>query len=135
MSSQVQVGSILVKNQAANVEGLAIESEPYIKNWSLISFLNGRDLDRRVRATNWSFFFLAETKKERFIGERSESGMSKALTRILAKGDEQGFNCLEVTEILDKRFLGIRYTTIVAHCRHLQARGRLDGMRQRRTKR
>src|SRR5437764_10224145 len=131
MNAQIQVGSILVENRAAKVDALAIESEPYVKNWSLLSFLNGRDLDRRVRATNWSFFFLAEAKRGRFFGDRSGTGMFKALTRILAKGRAQSFNCLEVTEILDKHLLGIRYTTIVAHCRHLQPRWRLDDVQQR----
>jgi hypothetical protein len=59
--------------------------------------------------------------------------MFKALTRMLAKSREQCFNCLEVTEILDKRLLGMHYTTIVAHCRHLQPRWRLDDIRQRQT--
>jgi hypothetical protein len=133
MRSQIQVGSILIEDRAAKVEALGIESEPYVKNWSLLSFLNGRDLDRRVRATNWSFFFLAEAKRGRFFGDRSGSGMFKALTRILAKGRAQSFNCLEVTEILDKHFLGIHYTTIVAHCRHLQPRWRLDDLQLRQT--
>ncbi len=126
MSAQIQVGSMLMESGAANVGDLAIESEPYAKGWSVLSFLNGRDLDRRVRGTKWSFFFLAEAQRERFFGERSGSGMIKALTRILAKSRKQGFNCLEVTEILDKNFLGIRYTTIVAHSRHLQPPGRLE---------
>ena len=131
MNAQIQVGSILVENRAAKVDALAIESEPYVKNWSLLSFLNGRDLDRRVRATNWSFFFLAEAKRARFFGNKSGTGMFKALTRILAEGRTQSFNCLEVTEILDKHFLGIHYTTIVAHCRHLQPRWRLDDLQLR----
>jgi hypothetical protein len=126
MSAQIQVGSMLMEGRAANIEALAIESEPYAKGWSILSFLNGRDLDRRVRATKWSFFFLAEAQRERFFGERSGNGMFKALTRILAKSRKQGFNCLEVTEILDKSFLGIRYTTIVAHSRHLQPPGSLE---------
>src|SRR5581483_1845997 len=90
MSEQFQVGSMLMESGAAHVGDLAIESEPYTKGWSVLSFLNGRDLDRRVRATKWSFFFLAEAKRERFFGERSGSGMSKALTRILAKSRKHG---------------------------------------------
>jgi hypothetical protein len=52
---------------------------------------------------------------------------------MLAKSREQCFNCLEVTEILDKRLFGIHYTTIIGHSRHLQPRWRLDDIRQRRT--
>ncbi|HZQ68677.1 MAG TPA: hypothetical protein VFA68_09175 [Terriglobales bacterium] len=129
MSAQIQIGSMLMESRAANGGGLAIESEPFAQGWSVLSFLNGRDLDRRARATKWSFFFLAEAKREMFFGGRSGNGMFKALTRILAKSRSQGFNCLEVTEILDKSFLGIRYTTIVAHSRHLQPPGRIDILR------
>ena len=133
MSAQIQVGSILMENSAATARALAIESEPYTKSWRLLSFHNGRDLDRRVRATSWSFFFLAEAKRGKFLGARSESGMFKVITRILAKSSEQCFNCLEITEILEKCLLGIHYTTIVAHCRHLQPRWHLDDLKQRRT--
>jgi hypothetical protein len=50
MSSQIQVGSILVADRPSMVQALGIAIEPYAENWSLVRLLNGHDLDRKVRA-------------------------------------------------------------------------------------
>jgi len=43
------------------------------------------------------------------------------------------FNCLEVTGIVANRFLGVPYTTVSAHSRHIQQGWRLDGAEERRS--
>ena len=48
------------------------------------------------------------------------------MRRILGKVRPQGFNCLEVTGIVAKRFLGMRYGTVSAHSRHIQQGCYLD---------
>jgi len=47
------------------------------------------------------------------------------------KVQQQQFNSLEVTEIVDKRFLGVPYGTVSAHSRHIQQGWRLDGAETR----
>lgn len=133
MSSQIQVGSILVADRPSMVRELGIAIEPYAGNWSLVRLLNGRDLDRKVRAAGWNFFFIAGEVRARFFGAASENGVRSALMRIAAKKLEQSFNCLEVTRITGKHFLGVPYSIISAHCRHIQPSWRLDDIQQRRT--
>ena len=48
------------------------------------------------------------------------------------EGLEQNFNSLEVTAIVAKRFLGVRYTVVTAHSRHLQRSCYLDDTAVRR---
>jgi isochorismate hydrolase len=52
--------------------------------------------------------------------------------RILAKVRPQGFNSLEVTGIVAKHLLGVRYATVSAHSRHIQPSCYLDGFEIRR---
>jgi len=43
----------------------------------------------------------------------------------------QNFNCLEVTGIVAKRFLGVPYATVSAHSRHIQQSCLLDSVESR----
>jgi len=56
-----------------------------------------------------------------------------ALKEILHKVNGRNFNSLEVTEIVARHFLGVPYTVVSAHSRHIQQGCYLDSARERRT--
>lgn len=58
--------------------------------------------------------------KVMFFGSSGAIKIRNAIRRILAKVRPQGFKCLEVTGIIAKRFLGLRFATLSAHSRHIQ---------------
>ena len=120
MPQIVQVGDILIEAWPAMTKLFGIESEPYSGSWSVVKALNGFGLERKVQAAGWNFFFMAAEVHVMFLGARGADRIHKALTRILGKVRGQDFNCLEVTEIVAKRFLGVPYTTVSAHSRHIQ---------------
>ena len=68
-----------------------------------------------------------------FFGAPGAAKIKNALHRILAKVRLHNFNCLEVTGIVANRFLGVPYTTVSAHSRHIQQGWRLDGAEERRS--
>ena len=70
---------------------------------------------------------MAAEVKVMFFGSIGTIKIRNAIRRILAKVRPQGFNCLEVTGIIAKRFLGLRYATLSAHSRHIQPSCYLDG--------
>jgi len=133
MDSQIQVGSILIEDRPTMTRTLDIEIEPYALSWSLVRFLNGRDLDRKIRSAGWNFLFIAGEVKVKVWGAGSQSDIQTALMRIAQRKRRECFNCLEVTAILPKHFLGIPYTTVSAHWRHIQLSSRLDNIRRRQT--
>ena len=47
-------------------------------------------------------------------------GPIKGVKRILAKLKTPDFNCLEITEVVSKRFLGLPCTSVRARSRHIQ---------------
>jgi hypothetical protein len=73
--------------------------------------------------------------KAMFFGALAAKKIQNALTRILGKVKRQHFNALEVTEIVAKRFLGVPYSIVSAHSRHIQQSCYLDGAEARRTSR
>ena len=101
----------------------------------MVRSLDGFTLDQKVHAARWNFFFLAGEVKAMFFGAVGATKVRQALERIVRKVKQRNFNCLEVTGIVAKRFLGVPYVTVSAHSRHIQQSCQLDSMEQRRNSR
>jgi hypothetical protein len=128
MPQEVQVGTILM-SEWPEVLGLAsagLESEAYSGHWRVVKALESIGLDRKVRAAGWNFFFIASEVKVMFFGAIGAERIRHAIDRILDKVRQQHFNGLEVTGIVVKRFLGLPYTVVSAHSRHVQKTCYLD---------
>jgi hypothetical protein len=135
MPPNVQVGAILIEDWPLATQCLGLESEPYSGNWSLVNTRDSFALDRKIHASGWNFFFMATEVKAIVFGALGAKRIQNALKRILGKVKQQHFNGLEVTEIVAKRFLGVPYTIVSAHSRHIQQSCYLDNAEIRRTSR
>ncbi len=128
----VQVGSVLIGEESPHMaEALALQSEPYFGNWSVVKLLDGIALDDKIHAARWNFLFMADEIKATFFGAVGAGKIQRALQQIARKVKHQNFNCLEVTAIVAKHFLGVPYTTVSAHSRHIQQSYRLDSIETR----
>ena len=57
--------------------------------------------------------------------------LRRGVKRLLSQIRLQHFNCLEVTDIRRKYFLGVPYLTISANPRHIQEDSQIDSKAQR----
>lgn len=135
MMPDVQVGTVLIAESPGMAEALALQSEPYFKHWRVVKDLDGFALDDKIHAARWNFFFLAGEVKALFFGPVGAIKVREALRRISRKVMAENFNCLEVTGIAAQRFLGVPYTTVSAHSRHIQESSQLRDIDQRRADR
>jgi hypothetical protein len=133
MPLDIKVGAILIEDWPLATQFLGLESEPYSEKWSLVKVLDGFALDRKIHAAGWNFFFMATQVKAMFFGALGAKKIQNALKRILGKVKRQHFNALEVTEIVAKRFLGVPYSIVSAHSRHVQQSCYLHNTEARRT--
>jgi len=129
MTLQIQAGSVLIADRPVLLGALHIESDPYGRNWTLVR--GAFDLDRMIQRAGWNFFFMAGEITASFLGRFTPGKVRKALMGILGRVSPQRFNSLEITSIRAKRFLGLPYTTISAHWRHIQQNCRLDSQNTR----
>jgi hypothetical protein len=132
MTANIQVGTILMADRPVMTQALGLQSEPYSANWLIVDALDGLAMDRKIDAAGWNFFFMAAEIKVMFFGAIGAKRMQNAMQRMLEKVKPLNFNCLEVTAIAAKRFLGVPYTLISAHSRHIQQSCYLDGADGRR---
>ncbi len=110
---------------------LGLEPAAYSRNWSLVRSMNGFSLDRKVRAAGCNSFFMAGTITASAFGSIQEGSVRSALQRIFSQVRRKDFNCLEVTGIAARHFMGIPYVTVSAHSRHIQQSCFLDDPRAR----
>jgi len=101
-------------------QSLQVEAEPYSPGWEIIKNSDGNSVDRDLRRADWNFFFLAASIQATAIGYVGARTVRRAMERVLAKEAPSKSNCLEVTEISAKRFLGFPYVQVSAHSRHIQ---------------
>lgn len=132
MPPVVQVRSILIEEGPQLKQILGLESELYSGTWSLVDVANSLALDRKIRASGWNFFFMADEVKAMFFGAVAPKKIQHALQRILGKVQAKHYNALEVTKIGVKHFLGIPYAVVSAHSRHIQQNCYLDDTQARR---
>jgi hypothetical protein len=128
MAEAVAVGTILMSGWP---QLLGLESESYSGKWSVVKILDAFAVDRKIRVAGWNLFFIASEVKSIFIGGPGEAKVRRALSRILDKVGARRFNGLEVTGIVTKHFLGVPYTTVSAHSRHVQQGCYLDDFEAR----
>ena len=129
MKSAVQVGTILMKDWPVKMQLVGLQSEPCLGNWNVVNAPVGSALDRKINAAGWNFFFMAAEVKVMFLGALGTKRIQKALERILGKVKRRDFNGLEITQIIAKHFLGMPYTVVSAHSRHVQQSCYLDACR------
>ncbi len=133
MTPTVQAGTILIGRESPRMaDVLALQSEPYLGNWSVVNALDGFALGDKIHAAGWNFFFMAAEVRVLFFGGISAKRIRDAVNRILEKVRLQNFNCLEVTGVVAKRFWGIPYAAVSAHSRHIQRSSQLDDVERRR---
>ena len=131
MTPRIQVGTILIEDRPLVARILDLESEPYSGNWSVVKAIDCFALDRKIHAAGWNFFFMAEEVKATVFGSLEARSIQKALKRICLKVRKQNFNCLEITKMVENRFLGVPYITVCTHPRHIQQGCLLDSAKLR----
>lgn len=130
MPNQIQAGTMMVHDSAI-LEPLKLEGEAYCSNWTSLGIVESLGLDRRVRAKGWNLFFMAGEIRAVVPAWGGQNTLRRGIKRLLAQTRLQHFNCLEVSHILRKHFLGVPYVSITAHPRHLQQESQIRSIEQR----
>ncbi len=120
MADTIKTGTILIKEGTPLPEALRFETEPCAPSWTLVKNLDGYGVNRKIHEAGWTFFWLAGEIKATVFGFDAQKAVRRAVKRILARLKGEKFNSLEVTRVASKRFLGVPYTSVYAHSRHIQ---------------
>ena len=120
MSANNTAITILIRENMLLPAGLSVETENFLPGWRAVKNLDGYGLGRKIEEAKWNFFYLAGDLKAVALGRKGPGTLRRAVRRILAKRGEEKFNSLEITKVVSERFLGIPFTSVMAHFRHIQ---------------
>jgi hypothetical protein len=120
MSVKNTSGTVFIRENTLLPTGLAVETELFLPGWRVVSNLDGYGLGRKVEEANWNFFYLAGDLKAVTLGRKGPGTLRKVVRRMLGKPGGERFNSLEITKVVSERFLGIPFTRVTAHFRHIQ---------------
>jgi hypothetical protein len=120
MTDAIQTGSILIEGGASMPESLRLEGRPYSSRWRSVSNLGLSELDAAIHKAGWTFFFMAGEIKITSFGFDKDSAMRRAVKRVITNVESHNCNCVEITEVSAKSFLGMPYVNVSAHSRHIQ---------------
>ena len=128
MPDTIKTGTILIKEGTLLPESLRFESESCAPGWRLVQNLDGYELGRKINEAGWTFFCLAGEIGATVFGFDEQKTLRRAVEQILSNLESAEFNSLEIMRLASeasKRFLGVRYVTVSAQSRHIQAKAPL----------
>jgi len=114
------MGNILIAEGTFLPESLRLESEPYAHGWRLVKNLDSCGVDQAIGKAGWNFFCVAGVIETTAFGSDDKNTTRKAIKQVIAEIKSKKFNCLEITRLAMKRFLGVPYLCVSARSWHIQ---------------
>ena len=115
-----QPGAILVEDGTILPGAMSLERSALSQTWRSVPNLDRIGLEAQIAKAGWTFFYMAGVVKRHAFGWGEEKRVRAAVARIIKDVQSQECNCLEITHLATKSFLGIPYVSITAHARHIQ---------------
>lgn len=120
MAETIKTGAVLIAEGTLLPASLECAGESFTPGWSWVTNYDSNGMDRLIGRAGWNFFYIAGGIEMIAFGADEKQAANKAIKRILASLKTKNFNCLEITCVAAKRFLGFRYVSVSAHSRHVQ---------------
>ena len=112
--------TILIRNGTALPELMGLETEPCSGDWRSVTNLDRSGLDHQLSKAGCTFFYMAGEISRSAFGFDKDRAARKAVSRTVADVQAQGCNCLEITRVSRRFWLGLPYMSVFAHARHIQ---------------
>jgi len=120
MAEEIRTGTILIKEEAIFPGSFQLRSKPYSNGWRLATDLDRHGLDLKIREAAWTFYYTRGEVKASVFGFDVGKATRRAIERVLADLRPVKSNCLEITAVVAKRFLGLPYVTVSAQAGRTQ---------------
>ena len=131
MPGAIEAGRILIEGDTF-VPGYGLPpGEPSFDGWVSVSKGERSGLEASIRKAGWTFFYLAGEIEAAACGFDPQKAARKAVKRLIASLRAERLNCLEISRVTPRSFLGVPYVTVTGHARHIQESLVLSSIRRR----
>lgn len=120
MTQTLNAGTLFLEDGTVFPETLTVEVRKYLSGWSTVTSDTIAEMTKAIEGAGWTFFYMAGELHANGYGSSDESRTNQAMSHLLTAVKSERCNCLEISQIKRKSFLGFPYTSIVGHARHIQ---------------
>jgi hypothetical protein len=122
MEGSVKNGTLMIVEGTALPDSGQITSEPFAKGWRVVTNLRGQGLDKYFNHIGWTVFQKAAPVQASILCLEKSQPFLIAFRKILRNIGAKKFNCLEITSVIKKTFMGVTYVHMSARARNIQQR-------------
>jgi hypothetical protein len=115
-----QSGAILVEDGTTLPGDMSLQSSPFSPSWRSVPDVDSEGLDAQLGKAGWTLFYMAGAIHKHAFGFDEDKRVRAAVSRVIRDVQSEKCNCLEITGLTTKAFLGIPYVSVTAHARHIQ---------------
>jgi hypothetical protein len=119
MADKITAGSIWVLDGGHLPPSLRLQSHSRPDGWVGVEG-DRLSFEKAAQNAGWTLFFMAGEIEVNVLGSDPEKADRAAFERLIARVRSQQCNCIEITRMRRRSFLGVPYVTVSAHVRHLQ---------------
>jgi hypothetical protein len=120
MALAYQQGTILVESGTTLPGAVTLDPPELSRNWQAVRGLDRLALEAEVSKAGWTWFYMAGPVTRYAFGRNQKTRTGAALGRMLDDIEAQKCNCVEITRIAAKSFLGVPYVSVTGNARHIQ---------------
>jgi len=117
---------MILSERGAVLPDVLPSGTPFSEKWRVISD-SCTTFEAQLKQVGWTLFFMAGEIHTIAFGFDLEKRLNAAVGRALHQVESEHCNCVEITGVGVKSFLGIPYSTVTAHARHIQSGSRFRG--------
>lgn len=113
-------GTILMQDDVVLPESVHLETESYCTGWATITSPSCYEIDRRMRNSGWTFFFMGNLIRSTVLGFNRDKSLKAALSNLMRDAVAERCNAIQIESVTARRFLGMPYVSVSAHSRQFQ---------------
>ena len=117
---KIAPGTILMKRDTRLPPSVRVSRRVSCGGWIAIRSLDPRGLDAQLKMAGWTFHFLPGSVQKRAFGLDSDARFDRAMSRAIKSAQAEDCNCIEFDQMMEKTLLGVPYTSVSVHSRHIQ---------------
>jgi hypothetical protein len=118
----IKNGTLIIAQGLSLPSACELKTLPLCAGWNTVTNIQAQGVDKRFSEMGWSCFQKSSASTVNVVGFGSEPTLIKAFQKMVRHTAKVKFNCLEVTEAVQKNFLGFSYVHLSARARNIKQR-------------
>lgn len=122
MLPSIRNGTLIIADRLALPSRWKLTTLPFCDGWKAVTNMEANGADKRFSEMGWTCFQKAWAGRANVIGLGNAHTLVRAFQKIVRGSGQVEFNCLEITQTVQKNFMGISYVHLAGRARNIKQR-------------